>query len=177
MLPMAGMLFEGAILGFRWSLDGSYGLRVQGRSRVLLTFALVKVTIAGGAPGTAEGPRDASSVETQPCGSRPAGNLVSSNDSVGLLWIWYVSARRRIGKVSETRRLAMKRVIKLMVPVLMAVILVASISREAVATGRSVVADDPALPYEHPGCARGAPGPQPTRSGPGVLGAVADWRY
>ena len=66
----------------------------------------------------------------------------------------------------------MKRMIKvLLVAVLMAVILVASISPAmARPRGRRVVVDDPALPCEHP---KPEPGPQPARSGPGVLVSVA----
>ena len=69
----------------------------------------------------------------------------------------------------------MKRMIKvLLVAVLMAVILVASISPAMAAQSkrRRVVVDDPALPCEPP---RPAPGPQPTRSGTGVLVSVAAW--
>ena len=72
----------------------------------------------------------------------------------------------------------MKRMIKvLMVAVLMAVILVASISPALAARSprRRVDVVDPALPRDRPGCTRGGPGPQPTRSGPGVLVSVAAW--
>ena len=66
----------------------------------------------------------------------------------------------------------MKRLLKvLMVAVLMAVILVASISPAmAESKRRSAVVDDPALPCEHP---KPEPGPRPTRTDPGMLVSVA----
>ena len=78
-LPMAGMLFEGAILGFPlvagWIITG-FGYRAL--FAVLLAFALVQVAIAWWrflvSGRTA---RNASSVGTPPRGPRPGSDLVS----------------------------------------------------------------------------------------------------